>query len=96
MARTKRLRSDVAKLLYNRGQLNSRQIHDYINQKSKWGATMHQITNVLAKDPKFEKLNGMERVGNAGKYDQQYRVCVWQLSDAERIRLGQNNDNNKV
>ena len=97
MARTKRLRIDVAKLLYDRGQLNSRPIHDYINQKSKWGATMSQITNVLSKDPKFEKLKGMERVGNTGKFSSKYSVCVWQLSELERNRIeGQNDDNNKV
>ena len=97
MARTKRIRIEVAKLLYDRGQLNSRQIHDYINEKIHWGATMNQLSNVLSKDKRFEKIPGMARIGRTGKHTAMYKVCIWQLSEEERIRIaGQNNDNNKV
>jgi len=58
---------------------------------------MSKITNVISKEAKFEKLKGMERVGNTGKYSSKYSVCVWQLSELERNRIeGQNDDNNKV
>ena len=101
MARTKRIRTEVVKLLYNKGQQNSRQIHDDINKKLRWGATMQQLGNILARDPRIEKLNGHDRVGGLGFQSKlpTYNVCIWALTDTERRRLeleGKSNDENKV
>ena len=75
--RTTRIREMVVKMLEENGEMNTRNIHDRINERMKWGATMNQIGNIMAKDKRFTKLNKMERVGNmAGNYS----VCVWKLS----------------
>ena len=75
--RTTRIREMVVKMLEENGEMNTRNIHDRINERMKWGATMNQIGNIMAKDKRFTKLNKMERVGNmTGRYS----VCVWKLS----------------
>lgn len=75
--RTTRIREMVVKMLEENGEMNTRNIHDRINERMKWGATMNQIGNIMAKDKRFTKLKKMERVGNmAGNYS----VCVWKLS----------------
>ena len=75
--RTTRIREMVVKMLEENGEMNTRNIHDRINERMKWGATMNQIGNIMAKDKRFTKLNKMERVGNmTGNYS----VCVWKLS----------------
>tara|TARA_B100001778_G_scaffold331587_1_gene336233 strand:+ start:1783 stop:2043 length:261 start_codon:yes stop_codon:yes gene_type:complete len=77
--RTTRIRQLVVKMLEENGEMNTRSIHDKINERMKWGATMNQIGNIMAKDKRFTKLNKMDRVGNmTGRYS----VCVWKLSDA--------------
>jgi len=93
MARTKRIRETVVKLLLNKGPQNSRQIYEHVNDELRWGATMQQLGNILAKNSKIVKLN-TERIGSfTGRYD----ICIWNLSDLERQKLeGNSNDNNKV
>ncbi len=77
--RTKRIRQLVVEMLEENGEMNTRSIHDKINERMKWGATMNQIGNILAKDKRIAKLNKMERVGNMNG---RYSVCVWKLSEA--------------
>ena len=54
--RTTRLREMVVKMLEENGEMNTRNIHDRINERMKWGATMNQIGNIMAKDKRFTKL----------------------------------------
>ena len=77
MSRTKRLRDAIDEYLESVEEANTNDILDHVNQRFRWGATMNQIGNIMAKDKRFTKLNKMERVGNmAGNYS----VCVWKLS----------------
>ena len=55
--RTTRIREMVVKMLEENGEMNTRNIHDRINERMKWGATMNQIGNIMAKDKRFTKLN---------------------------------------
>jgi predicted transcriptional regulator len=77
MARTKRMRAAIVKLLEAEGKCNTRRIYDHVNNSSKWGATMNQIGNVLAKDARFIKSTETERV--EAIQGGGYRVCVWDL-----------------
>ncbi len=82
MARTTRMRQLVVKILQEKGESNTRTIFDEVNERMKWGATMNQLGNILAKDSRFEKVNRMERIGNMnGKYS----VCVWKLNDESEV-----------
>jgi hypothetical protein len=88
MARTKRMRAAIVKLLEVEGKCNTRRIYDHINEFSKWGATMNQLTNVLSRDIRFAKTAEMDRVEaiQGGGYS----VCVWELKDRR------NDDNSQV
>ena len=74
---TKRIRSAVCGLLTQNKRMNTVEIYDEINSKFRWGATMSQIGNVLAKDRRFRKVGyvrGRFRVGR-------YQVCLWEMAD---------------
>ena len=89
--RTKRIRELVVSMLQENGEMNTRSIHDKSNERMKWGATMNQIGNIMARDKRFTKMNKMERVGNGiVEYGQKYSVCVWTLSEVGT------NDQNQV
>ena len=75
MSRTKRLRAEIECLL-KEGPANTVEIFDHLNDRFKWGATMNQVGNILAKDPRFAKV-GHQRGQFRGSV---YTVCVWSLS----------------
>ena len=53
MSRTGRLRNEIAQYLELNGVSNTSQILDHVNQRFRWGATMNQVGNVLARDTRF-------------------------------------------
>ena len=76
MSRTRRLRAEVLSLLEERGTANTVEIFDHLNDRFRWGATMNQVGNIMAKDSRFSKV-GQIRGPFRGSV---YTVCVWGLS----------------
>ena len=56
MSRTTRLREEVRTLLEENGTANTVEIFDHLNERFRWGATMNQVGNILAKDTRFDKV----------------------------------------
>ena len=91
MGRTGRLRNEIAQYLEDitnhcpanygtagdNGESNTSQILDHINKRFRWGATMNQVGNLLARDSRFEKLGITEGTTMAGFRE---RVCIWALA----------------
>ena len=77
MGRTGRLRNEIAQYLEDNGESNTSQILEHINKRFRWGATMNQVGNLLARDSRFEKLGITEGTTMAGFRE---RVCIWALS----------------
>tara|TARA_Y100001970_G_scaffold89056_1_gene112406 strand:+ start:9567 stop:9824 length:258 start_codon:yes stop_codon:yes gene_type:complete len=76
MSRTRRLREEVVSLLEDKGSANTVEIFDHLNERFRWGATMNQVGNIMAKDSRFSKI-GHVRGPFRGSV---YTVCVWGLS----------------
>ena len=79
MSRTRRLREEVLSLLEDRETANTVEIFDHLNERFRWGATMNQVGNIMAKDSRFSKV-GHIRGPFRGSV---YTVCVWGLSQKE-------------
>ncbi|MGB1589351.1 MAG: DUF3860 domain-containing protein [Candidatus Poseidoniaceae archaeon] len=77
MGRTGRLRNEIVVFLEENGESDTGQILEHVNSRFRWGATMNQIGNVLARDSRFQKLGVTEGVTMAGFRE---RVCIWALS----------------
>ena len=56
MSRTKRLREEVRTYLEENDTANTVEIFDHLNDRFRWGATMNQVGNILAKDSRFSKI----------------------------------------
>ncbi|MDP6871068.1 MAG: DUF3860 domain-containing protein, partial [Candidatus Thalassarchaeaceae archaeon] len=56
MSRTRRLRGEVLALLEDKGTANTVEIFDHLNERFRWGATMNQVGNIMAKDSRFSKV----------------------------------------
>ena len=54
--RTRRMRNNIVKFLEEVGSADTRTILTCINNKMSSGATMNQIGNVMAKDPRFIRI----------------------------------------
>tara|TARA_B100000579_G_C22722744_1_gene800249 strand:- start:503 stop:745 length:243 start_codon:yes stop_codon:yes gene_type:complete len=74
MSRTRRLRTEISEYLDDVGQANTTAILDHINKRFRWGATMNQLGNVLARDSRFTKV-GFDEGTDVGGF--RMRVCVW-------------------
>ena len=74
MSRTRRLRTEISEYLDDVGQANTTAILDHINKRFRWGATMNQLGNVLARDRRFTKV-GFDEGTDVGGF--RMRVCVW-------------------
>ena len=81
MSRTTRLREEVRSLLEENGTANTVEIFDHLNQRFRWGATMNQVGNIMAKDSRFDKV-GHVRGQFRGSV---YTVCVWGLGTSEAL-----------
>ena len=78
MSRTRRLRSEIEVMLRS-GPANTVEIFDHLNSRFKWGATMNQVGNILAKDSRFSKI-GQKRGGVQRK--RVHGLCM----GAQRVR----------
>lgn len=79
MSRTQRLRQEISTYLTNVGEANTTDILDHVNQRFRWGATMNQLGNVLARDRRFVKV-GFDEGTDIGGF--RMRVCVWSIASA--------------
>ena len=79
MSRTRRLREEVICLLEEKETANTVEIFDHLNERFRWGATMNQVGNILAKDTRFDKIGHVR-----GQFrGSTYTVCVWGLRIGE-------------
>jgi hypothetical protein len=76
VSRTKRLREAVVTFLEEEGRANTVEVFDYLNDRFSWGATMNQVGNILAKDPRFAKVGSVRGLFRGARYS----VCLWSLS----------------
>ena len=94
LSRTKRLRKEILTFLEKNGKSNTSEIMDHINKKYRWGTSINQLGNVLAKDKRFEKVGFYNNsVGDGTRC----RVCIWDLSNTyttQQIQL--NNEKSKL
>ena len=74
MGRTQRLRQEISTYLSKVGEANTTDILDHVNKRFRWGATMNQLGNVLARDSRFTKV-GFDEGTDVGGF--RMRVCVW-------------------
>ena len=82
MSSTKRLRIAVFDYLKNTGNANTTQIFDHINSKFRWGTSMNQLGNILAKDSRFEKVGFLSNSSGDGY---RCRICIWALKKENEI-----------
>ena len=76
MSRTRRLREEVRVYLEENDSANTVEIFDHLNDRFRWGATMNQVGNILAKDSRFSKIGHVR-----GRFrGSTYTVCVWSLA----------------
>ena len=75
MSKTSRLRNEVETYLNENNSANTVEIFDHLNSRFKWGATMNQVGNILAKDNRFEKI---------GHVRGQFRGCLLYTSPSPR------------
>ena len=69
-------RNEVETYLNENDSANTVEIFDHLNSRFKWGATMNQVGNILAKDNRFEKIGHIR-----GQFrGSTYTVCIWSLS----------------
>jgi len=81
--RTTRIRQKLKKYLLDNPEKSTTHIFDHINNNMKWGVTMQQLGNVLAKDKDIEQV-GMVR--KKGALSGSYVLCTWDLTPAYRER----------
>ncbi len=79
MGRTQRLREAIHVFLAEEGEANTTTILEHVNRRFRWGATMNQIGNVLARDRRFVKV-GFDDKSDAGGF--RIRVCIWSVASA--------------
>ena len=79
MSRTQRLRTEIQSYLREVGEANTTAILDHVNTRFRWGATMNQLGNVLARDRRFVKV-GFDDGTDVGGF--RMRVCVLSMATA--------------
>ena len=77
MGKTQRLRGEIASFLGEVGEANTTDILDHLNRRFRWGATMNQLGNVLARDSRFIKTGFDEGTDIVGF---RMRVCIWSIA----------------
>ena len=82
MSSTKRLRIAVYDYLENYGNANTTQIFDHINSRFRWGTSMNQLGNILAKDSRFEKVGFLSNSSGNGY---RCRLCIWGLKKENEL-----------
>ena len=79
MGKTQRLRQEISTYLTTVGEANTSDILDHVNNRVRWGATMNQLGNVLARDRRFVKV-GFDEGTDVGGF--RMRVCIWSIASA--------------
>ena len=79
MGKTQRLRQEISTYLTTVGEANTSDILDHVNNRFRWGATMNQLGNVLARDRRFVKV-GFDEGTDIGGF--RMRVCIWSIASA--------------
>tara|TARA_B110001452_G_C15225866_1_gene424852 strand:+ start:300 stop:539 length:240 start_codon:yes stop_codon:yes gene_type:complete len=79
MGKTQRLRQEISTYLTTVGEANTSDILDHVNKRFRWGATMNQLGNVLARDRRFVKV-GFDEGTDVGGF--RMRVCIWSIASA--------------
>ena len=74
--RTTRLLQKINKFLDEKGEANTTQILEYVNETMRHGTTPQQLGNVLSKDKDIMKVATTKR---GGALSGRYEICVWQL-----------------
>ena len=82
MSSTKRLRIAVFNFLEKSGDANTTQIFDHINSRFRWGTSMNQLGNILAKDYRFEKVGFLSNSSGDGY---RCRICIWALKKEKEL-----------
>ncbi len=78
MSRTGRLREAIHHYLDSVGEASTTEILDHLNRRFRWGATMNQLGNILARDRRFLK----SWFSSSSSHGHRERVCLWALSSA--------------
>ncbi len=65
--------TELEEKILEEGEMNSRQIHDWMNARISRGVTMPWVTNMLGKSGYFVKT-GTEMIGG---FTGNYRVTLW-------------------
>ena len=76
--RHSRLIQRIVNYLHETGPRNTRQIIEHVNTTMRHGTHMSELTNVLAKYPKYFKRGPMDRVD--GVLSGGYEICTWLLN----------------
>ena len=76
MSRTQRLREEVRIYLEENDTANTVEIFDHLNGRFRWGATMNQVGNIMAKDIRFSKVGHVRGLFRGSTYT----VCIWGLA----------------
>ena len=89
MPRTKRIKELLIEYLEQEGEANFCRLRDHINSKLKYGTTSNQLSNILAKNNEFTKIDMMtyKRVVFLNTYDtvqNNYKVTVWKLNEVNK------------
>jgi len=72
-----KIRQFIAKTINTNGPKSTPELYEAINEHFTHGCTVNCLSNILAKDPQFEK-SGITDVTSV--LSGSYKVCVWKLS----------------
>jgi len=67
----------IYEILQKEVQLSTQELLSAVNAELKWGLSVNELGNLLARTKQFEKIGFSEHYGRHGK---RYRVCVWGLN----------------
>ena len=89
--RTTRIRQRMKEYLVNNPEQNTTQIFDHINNNMKWGVTMQQLGNVLAKDKDIQQVGVIRK---RGAMSGTYEMLTWDVTSDYRKNI--NNPSNET
>jgi hypothetical protein len=77
------MRAKIKKYLLENEEVPTTTIYEHINSTMKWGATMQQLGNVLAKDPDILQAGMVSKIAmTAGTYE----MMTWSINPEYRER----------
>ena len=72
-----KIRNYIVKKITEEGPQSTTDLYDAINDHFRHGTTTNSLSNILAKDPQFEKHGMIEQ---ASLLSGSYKICVWKLA----------------